>query len=89
MNVVVLSCNHHNAGLDIREKLAFSNEKQLEAAYAHWHQQHPDSELVVLSTCNRVEIYAAEADTEQSLSLGQLSKFVSEFHALLPQLCNV
>ena len=80
MNVVVLSCNHHNAGLDIREKLAFSNEKQLQAAYAHWHQRHPDSELVVLSTCNRVEIYAAEPDAEQSLSLGQLSKFVSEFH---------
>lgn len=80
MNVVVLSCSHHNAGLDIREKLAFSNEDQLQAAYAQWQQRHPDSELVVLSTCNRVEIYAAEDDTEQSLSPGQLTEFVSDFH---------
>lgn len=80
MNVVVLSCNHHNAGLDIREKLAFSNEDQLEAAYAHWQQRHPESELVVLSTCNRVEIYAAEDDGAETLSPGQLTEFVSEFH---------
>lgn len=84
MNVVVLSCNHNHAGLDIREKLAFSNENQLQAAYAHWHERHPDSELVVLSTCNRVEIYAAEGDTERSLSSGQLSEFVSEFHDIPP-----
>ena len=80
MNVVVLSCNHHNAGLDIREKLAFSNEDQLQAAYAHWQERHPNSELVVLSTCNRVEIYAAEDDTDRSLSSGQLTEFISEFH---------
>ncbi len=80
MNVVVLSCSHHNAGLDIREKLAFANENQLEAAYAHWQQRHPDSELVVLSTCNRVEIYAAEDETDHTLSPGELTRFVSEFH---------
>lgn len=81
MNVVVLSCNHHNAGLDIREKLAFANEDQLQAAYAHWQQRYPESELVVLSTCNRVEIYAAEDDdSDKSLSPGQLTEFVSEFH---------
>ncbi|MCH2200823.1 MAG: glutamyl-tRNA reductase [Fuerstiella sp.] len=80
MNVVVLSCNHHNAGLDIREKLAFSNEEQLHAAYAHWQQRHPNSELVVLSTCNRVEIYAAEGDADHSLFPERLTTFVSEFH---------
>jgi glutamyl-tRNA reductase len=84
MNVVVLSCNHHNAGLDIREKLAFSNEDQLQAAYAHWQKRHPNSELVVLSTCNRVEIYAAEGDSTQSLAADQLTQFVSEFHDIPP-----
>lgn len=80
MNIVVLSCNHHNAGLDIREKLAFSNEDQLRDAYDHWQLRHPNSELVVLSTCNRVEMYTAEDDTDQSLSAGQLTEFISEFH---------
>jgi len=28
MNVVVLSCNHHNAGLELREKLAFASENE-------------------------------------------------------------
>jgi glutamyl-tRNA reductase len=84
MNVVALSCSHHNAGLNIREKLAFSNEDQLQAAYAHWQQRHPDSELVVLSTCNRIEIYAAEGENKQSLSTGQLTEFVSEFHDIPP-----
>ncbi len=84
MNVVVLSCSHHNAGLDIREKLAFSNEDQLQAAYAHWQQRHPNSELVVLSTCNRVEIYAAEDDNNQPLATDQLTQFISEFHDIPP-----
>lgn len=84
MNVVVLSCSHHNAGLDIREKLAFSNEDQLQAAYAHWQQRHPNSELVVLSTCNRVEIYAAEDHNNQPLATDQLTQFISEFHDIPP-----
>ena len=84
MNVVVLSCNHHNAGLDIREKLAFSNEDQLQEAYVRWQQRHPDSELVVLSTCNRVEIYAAEDDSEVTLSPAHLTEFVSDFHDIPP-----
>ena len=80
MNVFVLSCSHHNAELDLREKLAFDTEDQLQAAYAHWQELHPESELVLLSTCNRVEIYAADEDGNNSLSLGQLTEFVSRFH---------
>ena len=67
MNVFVLSCNHHNAGLEVREKLAFSSEQKLSEAYASWQRQHPDSELVLLSTCNRVEIYAAADDGNADL----------------------
>ena len=80
MNVVVLSCSHHNAGLDVRERLAFADESQLQQAYAQWQVDHPESELVVLSTCNRVEIYAAEEDGRDTISPGQLTEFVSAFH---------
>ncbi|MDG1894255.1 MAG: glutamyl-tRNA reductase [Fuerstiella sp.] len=82
MNVVVLSCNHHHAGLDVREKLAFASEEQLTQAYAHWQQRHPDSELVVLSTCNRVEIYAASDETSDEMSTQHITDFVSAFHNL-------
>lgn len=83
MNVFVLSCNHHNAGLELREKLAFASEEQLNQAYAQWRERHPQSELVVLSTCNRVEIYAAaDDDDDNELSADQLTEFVSQFHNL-------
>lgn len=77
MNVLVVSCNHHNAGVKIREKLAFSNQ-QLSTAYEHWKLQHPDSELVVLSTCNRVEIYAADESEEGGISFDDITRFISE-----------
>ncbi len=80
MNVFVLSCNHHNAALQIREKLAFANEDQLSKAYARWRDEYPDSELVLLSTCNRVELYAAEDTESGSLSFDHITEFVSRFH---------
>ncbi|MEZ6130688.1 MAG: glutamyl-tRNA reductase [Planctomycetaceae bacterium] len=84
MNVYVLSCNHHNAGLELREKLAFASEDQLTKAYAQWREEHPDSELVLLSTCNRVELYAAAAEEDQSLTAEHLTDFVAKFHNLPP-----
>ena len=80
MNVFVLSCNHHNAGLELREKLAFASEQQLSDAYAHWKEKHPDSELVLLSTCNRVEVYAAADEGNDQLAASDITDFVSQFH---------
>lgn len=80
MNVFVLSCNHHNAGLEIREKLAFASEDQLTQAYARWRERHPQSELVLLSTCNRVELYAASDDDGPPFSAHHITEFVSQFH---------
>ncbi len=80
MNVLVVSCNHHNAGVRIREKLAFSSEDQLSAAYARWREEHPNSEIVVLSTCNRVEIYAADESEDSRVSFDDITRFISRFH---------
>ncbi|MEZ6123616.1 MAG: glutamyl-tRNA reductase [Planctomycetaceae bacterium] len=82
MNVFVLSCNHHHAGLELREKLAFASGEQLSRAYAQWRTEHPQSELVLLSTCNRVEIYAATDDGSEGLDAGKITEFVSRFHNL-------
>ena len=80
MNVLVVSCNHHKAGVQLRERLAFSNPEKLQKAYSHWHEIHPDSELVVLSTCNRVEIYAADEQGESGVSFDDITRFISTFH---------
>ena len=84
MNVLVVSCNHHNAGVKIRERLAFASESQLQSAYTRWKERHPTSELVVLSTCNRVEIYAADEDGEAAVSFDDITRFISEFHDVPP-----
>lgn len=80
MNVLVVSCNHHKAGVQLRERLAFSNAELLNNAYSHWRRIHPESEIVVLSTCNRVEIYAADELDEGGVSFDHITRFISHFH---------
>lgn len=80
MNVLVVSCNHHRAGIQLRERLAFSSVEKLNSAYSHWRHVHPESELVVLSTCNRVEVYAADERDEDGVSFDDITRFISQFH---------
>jgi len=67
----MLGVNHRTASLELREKLAFSN-AQLEAALIQFREKFPDCEAVLLSTCNRVELYVAKSaqghpDTDQAI----------------------
>src|SRR6056297_147194 len=79
MNLQVVFCNYHTAPVAVREKLAFSSPEHLHEAYQELQQAFPDSELVVLSTCNRVEVYAAH-EGDRHPSHEQLAQFFSEFH---------
>lgn len=58
MNLRMVGCSHHGAGVDVRQQLAFGD-SQSEDALVKWQRQFPDAELALLSTCNRVELYAA------------------------------
>lgn len=58
--LLVLGLNHSTAPLEVREKLAF-NTAQRDEALAAFRARFPESEAVLLSTCNRVELYAARA----------------------------
>lgn len=80
MNLQVVYCNHQTAGLDIREKLAFSTNEQLENAYSVLKKSYPETEMVVISTCNRVELYTATQESDHGPSHQELAKFFSEFH---------
>jgi glutamyl-tRNA reductase len=60
----MVGCNHHAVPLDIRERLAFGG-PQLEKALASWHDDFSDYEMVLLSTCNRIEVYLASETEEQ------------------------
>ena len=54
----LLGLNHATAPLAVREKLAFSP-GEIDAALARLAADHPGGEFVLLSTCNRVELYHA------------------------------
>ena len=61
MPLHVLGINHHSAPLEIREKLAFPPESQGEAL-ADLAAQPGVSEAVLVSTCNRTEVYLRTDD---------------------------
>src|SRR5512138_2812268 len=61
MDIISLGLNHHTAPVHLRERLAF-NEEQIRASLSRLtcgHAASPLAELVIVSTCNRTEIYAA------------------------------
>ncbi|GIN55943.1 glutamyl-tRNA reductase [Lederbergia ruris] len=57
MHIIVVGLNHKTAPVEIRERLAFS-ESELPLAMASLKQQKSILENVIVSTCNRTEIYA-------------------------------
>ncbi len=61
MRLHVLGINHQSASLEIREKLAFPPESQ-GAALAELAAQSGVAEVVLVSTCNRTEIYCRADD---------------------------
>jgi glutamyl-tRNA reductase len=82
MHLIVIGLNHTTTPLHLREKLAL-NEDQVRAALARLsHSQNAwassISEMVILSTCNRVEIYAVC----QEPGGVELEKFLSEVRAV-------
>lgn len=74
MHVVVVGLNHRSAPIELRERLAFSQEQLpdiLRALRAHTGVP----EAAVLSTCNRVEIYAGVP--ELNGTIGRVQEFLS------------
>jgi len=80
MNVQVIYCNHQTADLSVRERLAFPNHEVLVRAYEELRSRFPRSEHVVVSTCNRVEIYTAQEDPADTPTHAELARFFSDFH---------
>ncbi len=81
MKLQMVGCSHHNASLEVRERLAFSP-AQAATALGMWRHRFPDTEAVLLSTCNRVEVYAAATDPVPVPSDQQVKQFLAEFHGL-------
>ena len=68
MAVIVLGVSHHGAPLDVRERLAFRPHEVL-PALEHLRNSAGVLEGVLLSTCNRTELYLVEGE-EQTATAG-------------------
>jgi glutamyl-tRNA reductase len=82
MLVQVVGLSHHGTSIALRERLAFTAEQTREAL-DHWRRVFPGVEAVLLSTCNRVEIYAA-TERQSEPTLDQIAKFLARFHGIDP-----
>ncbi|MBN1359035.1 MAG: glutamyl-tRNA reductase [Sedimentisphaerales bacterium] len=80
MSIVVIGLNHKSAPLDIREQLAFAT-SEVEAALHQLKASDPEAEFVLLSTCNRVELYCAAERAPGEIE-DSLIAFLASFHRL-------
>lgn len=62
MRMLVVGCNHRSAPVALRERMAF-DQAQIPALLATLRARWPGAEAVLLSTCNRIELYLAHTET--------------------------
>ncbi len=85
MNTLVIGLNHKTADIDIREKLAFDGPKMKEGLLAI--RDLPGiKESVIISTCNRVEIYLSAGNTEKAVA--STKDFIARFHNIKKESLN-
>jgi glutamyl-tRNA reductase len=78
MSVVVLGLSHRSAPITVRERFAFA-EARIPATLESIRATGLADEAVILSTCNRVEIYAATS-LEPARAFAELKDFLTKAH---------
>jgi len=81
MQVILLGVSHRTAPVELRERLDFSS-RDVGAAVEALALRPSAAESVVLSTCNRSEIYVVSSDPAQARQ--EITAFLSEYHNLPP-----
>ncbi len=79
MHLTLVGLSHKTAPVEIREKLTFPANRQ-EDALARLTASDAVSEAVIVSTCNRTEIYAVTADGHDGP--GAIIDFAADYHDL-------
>jgi glutamyl-tRNA reductase len=85
MNLIALGINHNSAAVEVRERVAFAPE-QVSEALADLCEAAGVDEAVILSTCNRTELYAIVPEkmgiNDKAL---ELIDWVANYHHLSSQ----
>jgi glutamyl-tRNA reductase len=81
MSIILVGLNHKTAPVEVRERLAFTDEACTETL-----QTLVDGELIseglIVSTCNRVEVLAATRGVNGDEGAARISSFLSETRSL-------
>jgi glutamyl-tRNA reductase len=77
MKALVIGLNHKTADVDVREKFAFNGPK-LEQGLLALRELPEVREAIILSTCNRVELYANVKEVQKASE--SIKTFLSRFH---------
>jgi len=80
MRTFVVGCNHRSAPVEKREKIAFG-EAAVPTALESFKRQFPEAEVVLLSTCNRVEFYVSRPMHGRP-RIDETIAFIGEFHGI-------
>ena len=82
IHVALIGCNHRTAPVDLRERVAFSPHQALEAA-DELRRLGILEEAVVLSTCNRSELYGVPGEAAAAAPAA-MEEFFASFHQIPP-----
>jgi len=86
MEIVLVGLNFRTAPVEVREKVSFSEEQALRAS-EELRSSGILEETLVLSTCNRSEVYGVNPNGTRE-SAAALSGYLCKFHALKPDVLN-
>jgi glutamyl-tRNA reductase len=82
MDLLVVGINHKTAPVEIREKFSF-NGRQIREVNRLLKENVLLGENLILSTCNRVEIYAVSNHNRgYACYLNDIEKFLGQYHNL-------
>ncbi len=79
MDIVIVGLSHKTAPVEIREKVAFPP-AEMEEPLQQLLSLPSVSEAVIVSTCNRVELYAVSRQSDAAVI--EMKQFLADFHDL-------
>jgi glutamyl-tRNA reductase len=87
MEIVLVGLNHRTAPVEVRERVSFTAEQARRAA-DELRSRGILEETLVLSTCNRSEVYGVPPESSHECAPG-LSSFLSEFHSVRADVLSI
>jgi glutamyl-tRNA reductase len=81
MSLVVIGINHRTAPVDIREKVVFAGE-ELPEALRELVRVPGVRESIIVSTCNRTELYCLTSTSSQESAAQTLAEWLAHWHDL-------